>query len=109
MHVLDRPVAVDELRSQPIEQGWVGAGLACPAEVVWSRDESVPEVKLPNAVDYHASCQRMLRTGDPLGQRESAAGRERVRRLGDGRLGLGQDLEKSRLYFFAGPSGVAAD
>ena len=109
MHVLDRPAAVDELRSQPIEQRRVGAGLAGFAEVVRRRDEAAPEVELPNAVDHHAGCQRMPGAGDPLGQREPPAGRERVRRLGDGRLGLGQDLEKFRLHFFAGPSGVAAD
>ena len=109
VHMLDRPATVDELRRQPVEQCRVGAGHAGLAEVVRRRDEPAPEVELPNAIGHHAGGQRMPGAGDPLGQGEPAAGRERVGRLLDGRLVLGQDLEEFRLNLFAGASGVAAD
>jgi len=50
------PAAIQELDSQPIEQFRMLRALALRAEVFAGFDDSVPEVLVQNATEFHSSC-----------------------------------------------------
>src|SRR6185503_1978581 len=43
-------------------------GLAAGTEVVRRRDQALPEMVLPDAIDHYPSRKRIVRIGDPVGQ-----------------------------------------
>ena len=68
MQFLQRPAVVDEPRCEPIEKLGMSRQLANLAEVTGSAHKAFAKVMLPNAVDDHPGCQRVVRIGDPAGQ-----------------------------------------
>ena len=83
MQPLDRPAATHELRRQPVEQLRVRRCFAAEAEVRRGRDEALAEMPLPDAVDHHACCQRIVGRGHPVRQfpPSAAAGSDDKRHL----------------------------
>ena len=68
MKMFDRPTRSDKFTSKIIEQKWIGRWQAGVSEIIGCRNDSDPEVSLPNAVDQDASRQRILGVRDPAGE-----------------------------------------
>ena len=69
------PALPHEFDSQPIEQFWVSRTRSGLTEVSRRGDDALSEMMLPKSVDDDSCRQRMLGTGQPLGERESQTGR----------------------------------
>ena len=89
MQRLDRPTALDESPGQVIEKLGVAWRLATRPEVARSAHQTRTEVVHPDAVDQHASRQRVVRARDRTSQLQPAAA------LGEGtRIRGGEGLEE---------------
>ena len=71
MHLLDAPAAVHELHGQPVQQFGMRRGVTHLAEVVQRADDAAAKVVVPDAIDDHSRCERIVARGDPLRQRQS--------------------------------------
>src|SRR6185436_6798032 len=71
---LERPAVADEFAGQPVEQRGVSRARASEAEVVRRGDKALSEVALPDAVHEHADGEGVRGGGNPVGEREAAAG-----------------------------------
>ena len=83
--LLDGPALFDEAGGEVIEQFGIGGRLADGAEVIGSRDDSLPEQMQPDAVCHDARGERIGGAGNEIGDLEAAAavGFDAVRRSGD--------------------------
>ena len=105
MHRLETPALVDELPGQPVEQLGVRRAATEFSKITRRLDDAATEVAVPQAVHHHARGERVIRAGNPLGQRHAAAARgpalERVqpdrRRLGV----AGDDARETGLHHLA--------
>src|SRR5207249_9076303 len=85
MQFLDRPAVIDEPACEPVEELRMRGLLAHDSEVAGCADQSFPEVMLPDAVHDDARGERIVRAGEPPGQRQPAQARalwDREVRLG---------------------------
>ena len=69
MHGLHVPVTGDELARQPVEQLRVAGGRRLRAQVVRVVDQAPAEMSLPNSIDDDPRDERIVRIGEPAGQR----------------------------------------
>ena len=92
-HVLQRPVAVHELRGEKIEQIRMRGRLAGGAEVVDRLDDAAPKQMMPDTVHHHAGDERVGRVDHAPGQSHPAT-------PAAGRLALGQGLQKRSRHQF---------
>src|SRR5262245_2774816 len=65
MQALHVPMA-HELGREPVEQVWMRWPLALPPEILRRLDQPCAEVKLPDAVDVHATGERIGRIDEPF-------------------------------------------
>ena len=75
MQPLERPLVLDELAGEPVEQFGMRGGRAADAEVVFGGDEPLAKMMLPDAVDDHPRGERVVRPCQPVGQVLAAAAR----------------------------------
>ena len=73
VHLLDGPAAFDKSPGEIIEQFGVGGTLAETSVIVWSTDDAIAEVSLPDAVRHDARRQRIAGIDNPVGQLEASA------------------------------------
>ena len=105
VHILDRPLLIDELNSQPVQQRLIGGHLAQPTEIIGRRHDAAPEMPAPQAVRHHTAGQRMIRPREPFGQLQSSA-----LCVGNGRLVLARDhAQETARHFLAQRPVAAAD
>ena len=72
VHLFRRPARADEFAREPVEQFGMRRLHAVSPEVARRLDEASAEVTLPDAVHHHAGGERILRAGDPIGERCAA-------------------------------------
>jgi len=71
MKFLETPAAFDKIRGQVIQQWLVDRPLAHHAEVTGCSSDAVAKVQVPNAIHDHPGGERVLRVGQPVGQRST--------------------------------------
>src|SRR5262249_5642533 len=74
VHCLQAPTLTDELLGEPVEQFRVRGRHAGLSEVAQRFDDAVSEMMFPQPIYRDAGGQRMVRTRQPLSERELAAG-----------------------------------
>ena len=72
MHMLQRPVVIHQLASQPVEQFRMSRCDTGFAEIAGSRHQSLSEVELPQSIHDHSRRERVVFGCHPLSQRQSA-------------------------------------
>src|SRR5690606_26108151 len=68
-----RPLVLHESRSKVIEQLGMAGQFSRRTKVIHSAHEAGPQEVVPDAIDDNATCERVLRIGEPLSQFEATA------------------------------------
>ena len=66
MKRFQRPIALDQLRGEPIEQFGVGRRNSIEPEIVWSLNQSDSEMALPYPIRDDSGSKRVGIGGDPI-------------------------------------------
>src|SRR5260370_31928254 len=110
MHLLDAPAAAHELHGQPVEQFGVRGLLAHLAEIIQRRDDALPEMVAPDAIDHHPRGQRIFPRAEPFGQRPSSPRSAAIRRrIFHWWIAVIDYADKSGLHQWSAAFRIAAD
>src|SRR5262245_36575317 len=94
------PAIVHEFAGQPIEQFWMRWWFATGADVFRSREKSLAEIRLPDAVHDNARGARAASVHEPIRQAKTVMRRVFLERM--------QHCGHVRLHFFPWPLPIAA-
>src|SRR5258708_38002651 len=100
VHRLDTPLAVDKLRSHPVQQFGMRRSLAVEPEIAWGADKALAEMMLPDPVYHSSRRQRIVSIRDPLRQRPPPSGTAAGKRNLCG-LAITREFRKTRIRILA--------
>ena len=100
VHLLHAPTVFNKRGGEIIKQLRVGGPVAHHAEIAGGADDAAAEMMLPDPVHHDARDERILRTGEPVGQSRTPP--RRIHARGRNNFGIRgvEDRKESRLHFF---------